>query len=41
MGLVFAWVLVAWTALAAVGCAVPAWRLTRRERVVERPRRAR
>jgi hypothetical protein len=41
MGLFSAWVLVALTALAAIGCAVPAWRLTRRERVADRPGRAR
>jgi hypothetical protein len=37
MGLFFAWVLVACTALAAAGCAYPAWRLTRREHVAGRP----
>ncbi|HEV7726875.1 MAG TPA: hypothetical protein VGO74_08105 [Modestobacter sp.] len=41
MGLFSAWVLVACTALAAVGCATPAWRLTRRERVADRSGRVR
>jgi hypothetical protein len=41
MGLVSAWVLIACTALAAIGCALPAWRLARRERVADRPGRTR
>jgi hypothetical protein len=37
MGLVSAWVLVALTALTAIGCAASAWRIARRGRV-EHPR---
>jgi hypothetical protein len=33
MGLFSAWVLVTCTVLVSIGCAVPAWRLTRRDRV--------
>jgi len=41
MGLVSAWVLVALTALTALGLAASAWRLTRRDDVAGRPGRAR
>jgi hypothetical protein len=41
MGLFSAWVLVTLTALAALGLAAPAWRLTRRDVVAGRPGRAR
>jgi hypothetical protein len=41
MGLFSAWVLVVCTVLATIGCAVPAWRLTRRAAVADRPGRAR
>jgi hypothetical protein len=41
MGLVSAWALIVCTALAAIGCAVPAWRLTRHQRAADRPGRAR
>jgi hypothetical protein len=41
MALVSAWVLVALTALAALGLAASAWRLARRDDVPAPPRRAR
>jgi hypothetical protein len=41
MGLVSAWVLVTLTALAALGLAAPAWRLTRRDVVPTPPGRSR
>jgi hypothetical protein len=41
MGLVSAWVLVILTALAALGLAASAWRLTRRDAVPAPPGRSR